>query len=185
MEITDINLGFLWEDRGGYILDAPDPFWEKWRADKLKFYDFMKNETVPKIIELMVIGYRDEFPRNYWSSNFLNMKILKTDVVADENGAKTYGKDYMLRSDIIAYINREKITKEGFDYSSEITLAFKEEHDLETPIERALEGKNFTKNPLGSPTIYSVEDSAISQIEITASSFKLIVNDDYYVFRGN
>jgi len=184
MEITDIKLGFLWEDRGGPILDAPDPFDEKWRAEKMKVYDFMKNETIPKIIELMVIGYRDKYPRDYWTSSFLNMKILKTDVVADENGVSTYGEDYMLRSDIVAYTNKEKITQEGFEYSSEITLNFKEDHDLETPIERVLEGKTFTKNPLGSPTIYTVEDSAISQLEITANSFKLIVNDDYYVYRA-
>ena len=185
MEITDINLGFLWEERKGITLDAPDPFWEKWSADRLKFYDFMENETIPKIIELTVLGYRDEFPRNFWASIFLNRKILKTDVLTDENGVKTYGKDYMRRSDISTYADREKITQEGFDYSSEMILEFKEDYDLETPIERALEGKNYTKNPLGSPIIYTVEDSAISQIEITTSSFKLIVNDDYYVYRGN
>jgi len=185
MKISDINLGFLWEERKGIILDAPHPFDEKWDAETLKFYAFMENENIPKIIELTVMGYRDEFPRDFWAGIFLNMKILKTDIFADENGVKTYGEDYLRRNDIITYISKQKVTHDGFDYFSEMTLGFKEDHDLATPIERALEGKTFTKNPLGSPIIYTIEDSAISQIEITASSFKLIVNDDYYVYRGN
>jgi len=184
MEITNINLGFLWEERGGYILDAPDPFWEKWREDKVKFYEFMKTESIPKILELMALAYKDKFPRDYWSSNFLNEKIRQTDVDADEDGVKTYGKEYMLRDDVISFADKEKIVQGEFEYSSEIRLEFRESHDLETPIERALEGKNFSKSVVGDNTIYTVEDSPISQLEITSGSFKLIVNENYFVYLG-
>ena len=184
MEIADINLGFLWEERGGPILDAPDPFWEKWREDKGNFREFMKTESISKIVELMVLAYRDKYPRDYWSSNFLNDKIWKSELEADSDGIKTYGKDYMLRKDVISYADKEKIAQGEFEYSSEIMLEFATNHDLETPIERALQGKIYTKNIIGSQTTYVVENSPLAQIEITDRSFKLLINKDYYVYLG-
>ncbi|MDC8006032.1 hypothetical protein POV27_18415 [Aureisphaera galaxeae] len=184
MEIRDINLGFLWEERGGPILDAPDPFWEKWREDKVKFYSFMKTEPIHKIVELMVIAYKDKFPRDYWSSNFLNEKIRQTDVEEDENGFKIYGKDYMLRHDVISFADKEKITDGEFEYSSEIKIEFIEGRDLTVPIEKVLEGKDFSKSTLGDTVVYTVEESPISQLEVTPRSFKIIVNEDYYVYLG-
>jgi len=66
MEVQDINLNFLWLQKGGPILDAPDPFWEKWASEEIKFYNFIKQASISKLIQLIVTAYKEQYPRNYW-----------------------------------------------------------------------------------------------------------------------
>ena len=50
IEISDINLEFLWEKRTKILLDVPDPFDEKWRDERIKFRAFLKTELIAKVV---------------------------------------------------------------------------------------------------------------------------------------
>lgn len=182
MKLSDINLGFLWEKRIEIVVDAPDPFDEKWDTEYLKFSEFIKVSPIPKVIELMIIAYKDTYPRTYWSGSFLNNKIFKSNPKRDSDRVIVFDKSYMSRQDIVSYSNKEKIAKGEFEYPAKIMLEFVSNYNLATPIERALNGKNYTKNTIENQTIYVVENSPIAQLEITDKSFKLIVNKEHYQY---
>ncbi len=75
MNITNINLGFLWIENPNHILDAPDPFDEKWDSEYLKLYNFIEFEPLEKVIDLIILMYKDKYPKD---SVFTGMSTLKS-----------------------------------------------------------------------------------------------------------
>ncbi|GGG23229.1 hypothetical protein GCM10011344_24970 [Dokdonia pacifica] len=180
MEITDIQLDFLWLTKGGPILDAPDPFWEKWRKEKLKLSNFIKTESIPKLIQLIVTAYKDQYPRSYWGGGIL--LDLENYAPKEEEGYVLIESSSMIRKDIKKIKKKHYTDNEDLSYLSELIYEFTDSHELEVPIETILEGKVYEKVTNVNVITYTVEESPIAQLVITPQSFKLIVNEAYFVY---
>ena len=181
MEITDIDLNFLWLEKRVVVLDAPDPFWEKWRSEHVKFYDFIESTSIPKLIQLIIIAYKDKYPRRYWGGAILNSKNYVEKI---ENGYNILEAKNILRDDISRYLDKDYVDQNDLNYLEELILEFTEPQELEAPIDVILEGKEYEKTTNIDSIVYNVQNSPIAQLEIAPQSFKLIANRDFFVYLG-
>jgi hypothetical protein len=179
MEITDIQLDFLWLSRGGPILDAPDPFWEKWADEKLKLSDFIKTESISKLVQLIVTAYKDQYPRSYWGGAILDHT---TYTPKKEDGYSVIEASSITRKDIKKVKSKYDTDDRDLSYLSELIYVFTDIQELEAPIETILESKAYEKATNVNEITYTVEESPIAQIIITPQSFRLIVNETYFVY---
>lgn len=180
MEITDIQLDFLWLTKGGPVFGAPDPFWEKWSEEKLMLNDFIETESIPKLIQLIVTAYKEQYPRNYWGGGLI--LDLENYAPKEEDGYVLIESSSMIRKDIKKIKKKHDTDNEGLRYLSELIYEFTDSHELEVPIETILERKSYEKVTNVNEITYTVEESPIAQLVITPQSFKLIVNEAYFVY---
>ena len=182
MNITDINLGFLWIKNPNRILDAPDPFDEKWRDDYLKLYNFIEFEPLEKVIDLIILMYKDKYPKEVVYTSMSTMKTYKH--IYKKEGYKITDGKHLVRNDIYKFKYKRKLDKDEFEYLVEMVLEFKDIISLAKIIEKRLKGKEYTKQENGDNIIYTINKSPLASVEITSKSFKMIINEDYYVFLG-
>ena len=179
MEITDIQLDFLWLSRGGPILDAPDPFWEKWGEEELKLSEFIKTESISKLVQLIVTAYKEQYPRSDWGGVILDHT---TYTPKKEDGYSIIEASSITRKDIKKVKSKYVTDDRDLNYLSELIYEFTDAHELEVPIETILEGKTYEKVINVNEITYTVEESPIAQVVITPQIFKLIVNETYFVY---
>jgi len=183
MNITDINLGFLWIEKTSFWLDAPDPFDEKWRDDRVKLSYFIELEPLEKVIDLIILMYKDKYPKNSVFAGISTGRSAR--YVYMENGYEVIDGENISRTDITKYKDKNKLDKDGFEYLVEMVLEFKDTISLAKIIEKRLIGKEYTKQENGDNIIYTINKSPLASVEISSKSFKMIINEDYYVFLGS
>lgn len=174
MKFEGINIGFLWEDINEKNLDAPNPFDEKWRADMVKYGKFNKTGPLEKVLELLIIAYKDKSPRDMFHVSKNGDSIEKGNKIIEL-------KEHLIRTDL------EKITKtkkeiKGLDITIERLFEFVGSHNFNAMVENRLSGKSFTKSVVGDKTIFIVNNSPIGRIELTPKSFMLKLNEAEYKF---
>lgn len=179
MEFEGINLGFLWHDINEKILDAPNPFDEKWRDDKIKYRRFNKTGPLEKVLQLLIIAYKDDSPRDFFT---LSKDIESAGKAIYKDNQVIQLKDHLARTDIEKFTDTVK-DQNGLDIYVERFFEFTGSHNFTDMVEKTLKGKVFTKSLQGSKTIFKVSDSPIDSIELTPKSFKLKINDQIYKYK--
>ncbi len=66
-----------------------------------------------------------------------------------------------------------------------MVLEFKKPTKLAKIIEKRLTGKKYIKEENGDNILYTITKSPLATVEITPKSFKITINEDYYVFLGS
>ncbi|WP_397364133.1 hypothetical protein [Olleya sp. R77988] len=143
----------------------------------------MKNTTIDKYFELMIYAHRDLYPRDYW----IGGTILKPGYSPD---FKEYENEYtVLDGQHFIYPELEKVKrvikndKDDFDYTFEYIYEFNESLSLNEIIEKALQGKEYTKTEELSYTSYRLENSPIDSIKTGSDFLSFTINEDYYRYR--
>ncbi len=180
MEITDLNLDFLWADKGGPILGKVDPFWEVWSPEREKYIEFIETESIPKLIELLVISFKDKFPRDYWNPSITidGMEVLKR--IRQEGDYKVLEGSDLRNEDLKEFKWLWQKDAKGFDYVHERAFKFEKEFDLFTVVETALAENTFTKTVGSLTTVYAIESSPLAEIEVGPKSFRMTINPANY-----
>ncbi|KIX20566.1 hypothetical protein SY27_11685 [Flavobacterium sp. 316] len=179
MIFEGINIGFLWEDVNEKILDAPNPFDEKWRDAKIKYRDFNKTGSLEKMLQLLIIAYKDDSPRDIFTLS----KDIKSagNAIYKDNQVIQLKKD-LARTDIEKFIDTIK-DKDGLEIPVERFFEFVDSHNFTNMVENTLEGKQFSKTIEGNKIIFKVENSPIDSVELTSKSFLLKINDLIYKYK--
>ena len=183
MEINNINLGFLWEEKNILVLDAPDPFFEKWGEEKYKYTEFIKKESIEKVIELLIVSFKTKYPRDYWFVSLAN-GIEASDSIYADSPYKVVDEGHLRRTDMKAYKFLSKVDADDFEYDYERVFEFKSEVQLTAVVEEHLSGLAFDKTVSLDSTLFQVTNSPIAEIELTPLSFRLTINEDFYVLHN-
>lgn len=178
MTFEGINIGFLWEDINEKILDAPNPFDEKWRDEKIKYGKFNKTGSLEKVLQLLIIAYKDRSPRDMFTLS-KDIKSAGKAIYKDDKVIQL--KEHLARTDIERFTDTIK-DQNGLDIYVERFFEFVSTHDFTSMVEKTLQGKDFTKTSEGDKTIFKVNNSPIDSIELTPKSFKLKINEGVYKY---
>lgn len=182
MKIQDINLDFLYYQRVA-VLDGLDLKEEEYKKKARVFKNKMKDCKLSEAIQLIIYGYKEQYAQHkFYSICFYD---VKTGLSRPEEPEGIRKKDFymskinMARKDIehiILRIYEDDYKKTNTDYLKELELVFVEPQKLNKEIEEALEGKKFSKNVFTESTVYTIEDSPISEIEVGSEKFLLKTN---------
>jgi hypothetical protein len=181
----DINLDFLYYQRVA-VLDGVDTKEEEYKKTVRVFKRKMKTCKLHEAIQFIILGYKENYAQHkFYSTCFYDVKSTIEDTeYPDYIGKYDFymSKEEMVRKDIehiILRVFKDDYKKTNTRYLEELELVFTEsQNNLSEAIEEALEEKEFTKNESTESTIYTVEDSAISEIEINPTKFILRTNKE-------
>lgn len=174
MTFEGINIGFLWNDINERVLDAPNPFDEKWRDEKIKYRRFNKTGTLEKVLKLLIIAYKDKSPRDMFYIGKNGDSIVEGNKIIEL-------KEHLARTDIEKSTDTKKEIN-GLNITIERLFEFVGTHNFTNMVETTLSGKSFTKTINGDKTIFIVNNSPIGSIELTPKSFMLKLNEAVYKF---
>ena len=179
MIFEGINIGFLWEDVNEKILDAPNPFDEKWRTEMVKYGNFNDSGPLEKVLQLMIIAYKDKSPRVMFAIS-KDIKSAAKAIYKDDKVIQL--KEHLARTDIERFTDTIK-DKDGLEIPVERFFEFVDSHNFTNMVENTLKGKQFSKTIEGDKIIFKVENSPIDSIELTFKSFLLKINDLIYKYK--
>ncbi|PKH50016.1 hypothetical protein CXF68_04540 [Tenacibaculum sp. Bg11-29] len=167
------------------VLDGVDPKEEQYKQIVSSFNKKMKECELNKAVQLIILGYKEKYAQyKFYGGCFYEIKtpIIDTEY-PDYLGMNDFymPKEEMKRKDIehlILRIFKDDYEKTNTRYLQELELVFTESQDLNDTIEKTLKGKVFSKKESSESIIFTVEDSPISEIEITSKKFILRTNPD-------
>ena len=182
---TDINLDFLYYQRVA-VLDGTDPKEEEYEDLADIFYEKMIQKELQEVVQFIIVAYKEKYAQHkFFSTCFydVNSPLNRPEKPTYLKESDLYmAKAEMGRKDIehsILRIFKDDYEKTNTRYLEELELVFTEsQNNLNESIEEALGGKEFTKNESEESTIYTVEGSAISEIEINPTKFVLRTNKE-------
>nr|WP_321233926.1 hypothetical protein [uncultured Psychroserpens sp.] len=180
MEITEINLGFLW-DRYIPVLDATSPYETRWNDEKSKFRKFLREESLDKIVEATIIAFKDNYPRALFLYGALS-KGFQSEIIEEDDYSGLDQKD-IRRNDVLKYRDKTYIDSEDFEYVVEIILEYVPTPNAMESVENGLQGKIYTKVEQVDKTVFQVQDSPISEIEVSSTKFHLKIDRKKLVYR--
>ncbi|WP_291152212.1 hypothetical protein [Flavobacterium sp. UBA7680] len=174
-------------------LNRRELYYNKVDWDERHFENYVETCSFEELIFIMIHIYRDKYPREKfdssisvdWEDQNLKSYTNKKGRIITEN--KFIFNDF-IRKDVInmssqfhseEYTDDESIEKywRNESYMQNLFLEFNKEIPLEI-IEKALEGKDYTKTKKDSILIYEVQNSPIASLEVTKNSIKLNINED-------
>ena len=181
MEITEIDLGFLW-DRYIPMLDATSPYEIKWANEIDKFDKFLREESLDKVLEAVVIAFKDNYPRALFLYGALH-KDFYSETIEEGDYSGLDQKD-IRRNDILKYMDKSYIDSDDYEFVIEIVLDY-----ISTPtaieyVEKGLQGKIYTKVEQGDETIFQVQNSPILEIKVSSTQFHLKIDKEKFVYRA-
>lgn len=161
--------------------------------DERHFEDYAENCSFAELIYLMIYIYKDKYPRNifpsaisvdYEKQNLLSYTNKKGRAISENK----YIFNNFLRKDVIGMISQfhseqypdEEIVEKYWMseyYMQNLFLEFNQEIPINI-IDKALEGKEYTKVKKEGAFLYEVNDSPIASLEVTKNSIKLNINED-------
>jgi hypothetical protein len=179
MEIKDLKLDFLWLKNPYMILGKKDPFWETWQPERWKFSEFVETAPIEKVLELIILVYKDKYPRAYWTGNFITLK--GSDNVQESEGYFVFTEEYLERNEMSKYKVKLKQDAGSIDYLSEMIIELKEPFDdMISMVENTLNGKGYTKTTQNGNTLYELSNSPLLKLEVSPTLFALTVNDKFH-----
>lgn len=172
-------------------------YYDKFDWDENHFDDYIRGCSFEELIYVMIYIYKNKFPRSVFhfaisldskKENLLSY-VSKNKRTISEN---KFFYDKFLRKDVIAmstqhheeeYSDEESIEKywKGESYMRNLFLEFNQEVPIHI-IDKALEGKEYTKTEKDEVLIYEVKDSPIASLEVTKNAIKLNINEDKVIF---
>ena len=183
MGIQDLNLGFLYEEKKGMILGKEHPFDKKWRDERVKFINYIKNTTISNYFKLILSAHSDRYPRDYWiGGSILNDKYSMDSVKFDGEYHVLDGK-YLIYDELKKVKRIIKKDNNDFDYTLEYIYEFKNFLNLAQIIEESLKKKEYNKTEEDFLVTYNVFDSPLDVIVLGRDFLKLRINEDFYKYR--
>ena len=168
-------------------------YYDKFDLDENHFDDYIRGCSLEELVYLMIYIYKDKYPRSVFhfaisldskQENLLS-HISENKRTIREN---KFSHDKFLREDVIAmstqhhdeeYSDEESIEKywRGESYMQNLFLEFNQEVPIHI-IDKALEGKEYTKTEKDNILLYEVKDSPIASLEVNKNSIKLNINEE-------
>lgn len=174
-------------------LDRKELYYDKVDWDERHFEDYAKTCSFEELVYLMIYIYKEKYPRDKFESIIsLDSKDQILRSYTDKKGRIITDKKYdfynFLRKEVIGMISQfhiEEYTDEEIiekywrseGYMQHLYLEFNKEVPIHI-IEKALEGKEYTKTERNHILLYELENSPIASLEITKTSIKLNINED-------
>lgn len=174
-------------------INKKELYYAKVDWDERHFEDYTEHCSFEELIYLFIYIYKDKYPRDKFDStisvdwenqNLLSYTNKKGRVITE----KIYIYNNFLRKDIIGMISQYHSEQYNDDenierhWTGEYYLQnFFLESNQEIPIniiDKALEGKEYTKTEKDDILLYEVIDSPIASLEVTKTSIKLNINED-------
>ncbi|WP_345145463.1 hypothetical protein [Flavobacterium ginsengiterrae] len=161
--------------------------------DERHFEEYVESCSFEELIFLMIYIYRDQYPRDKFESTIsLNSEKLNllsyTNKIGRAITEDKYISSNFLRKNVITmyaqyhneqYTDKELLEKHwtGEYHMQNLFLEFDSEIPMKI-VDKALEGKEYTKIQEEDLLVYEVKDSPIASLEITKNSIKLNINED-------
>lgn len=172
-------------------------YYDKVDWDERHFEDYAETCSFEELIYLMIYIYKDKYPRETFPST-ISVDSQSQNLLSynNENGRAISENKYVFndffRKDVIGmnvqyhseqYSDEEIIEKYWMSeyHMQNLFLEFSKEIPIHI-IDRALEGKQYTKTEKDNILLYQVKDSPIASLEITKNSIKLNINEDKVIF---
>jgi len=190
------KLDFLYfnlEETEENYLNRTELYYSKFDWEERRFENYAETCSFEELIYLMIYIYTDKYPReNFYrtisldsDSQSLLSYTNKKGRIINEN--KSNYKNF-IRKEVIGMITQfhnedysddEFIKKywRGEYYMQNLFLEFNQKIPFKI-IDKALEGKEYTKTERDDILLYEVKDSPIASLEVTKNSIKLNINED-------
>lgn len=168
-------------------------YYDKIDWDDRHFDDYTKVCSFEELIFLMVYIYKDKYPRTAFTHTISLDSELHNLLTYTNKNERTIREDIytynnFMRNEVTAmevqyhdeeYSDEEIIEKywRSESYMQNLFLEFNKKVPIHI-IEKALEGKEYTKTEKDDVLLYEVKDSPIASLEITKNSIKLSINED-------
>jgi hypothetical protein len=172
-------------------------YYDKFDLDENHFDDYIRGCSLEELVYLMIYIYKDKYPRSVFHFAIsLNSKQENLLSYISENkrtiSENKFSHDKFLREDVIAmstqhhdeeYSDEESIEKywRGESYMQNLFLEFNQEVPIHI-IDKALEGKEYTKTEKDNILLYELKESPIASLEVNKNSIKLNINEDKVIF---
>jgi hypothetical protein len=174
-------------------LNRRELYYDKVDWDERHFEDYILTCSFEELLYLVIYIYKDKYPREKfdstisvdWEDQNLISYINTKERIITEN---KYIFSNFFRNDVISmnsqyhseeYTDDEIIEKywRNESYMQNLFLGFNKEIPIQI-IDKALEGKEYTKTERDDILLYEVKDSPIATLEVTKNSIKLNINED-------
>ncbi|WP_072962509.1 hypothetical protein [Flavobacterium aquidurense] len=174
-------------------LNKRNLYYNKVDWDERHFEDYVKVCSFEELIFLMIYIYKDKYPRSIFDSA-ISLDYEKQNLLSHTNkkgrgiSENKYIFNNFLRKDVTGMISQfhsEEYTEDeiiekywrGESYMQNLFLEFNKEVPIHI-IDKALEGKEYTKTEKDGVLLYEVKDSPIASLEVTKNSIKLNINEE-------
>lgn len=174
-------------------LSRKELYYDKVDWDERHFEDYAKTCSFEELVYLMIYTYKDKYARDKFESIIsLDSKDQILQSYTNKKGRliteTKYNSYNFSRTEVIGMISQyhseqysdeeinEKYWKSEY-YMQNLFLEFNQEVPFHI-IDKALEGKEYTKTEKDNILLYEVKDSPIASLEVTKNSIKLIINED-------
>ncbi|WP_046759376.1 hypothetical protein [Kordia jejudonensis] len=181
MKIRDIDLGFLW-DRYIPILGATSPYELKWDNEIDKFDEYLQKEPIEKMLEAVVIAFKDQYPRALFLYGALSIGFYSQ--IVEEGEYRGLNQKDIKRNDILKYRHKLYTNPEDYEFIVEIILEYISTFNVVSFVENGLAGKLYTKIEQNGYTVFKVQDSPIAEISVSTTKFHLKINKEKLVYRA-
>lgn len=190
------NLDFLYfnpEITEENYSDKREIYYDKVGWDERHFENYAETCSFEELIYLMIYIYKDRYPREKFHSTIsVDSQCQNLLSYNNKNGRAISENKYIFsdffRKDVIGmnvqYHNEEYSDEEiiekywmGEYHIQNLFLEFNQEVSINI-IDKALEGKEYTKTKKNNVLFYEVKDSSIASLEVTKNSIKLNINED-------
>ncbi|MFD1604153.1 hypothetical protein ACFSJW_08390 [Flavobacterium artemisiae] len=162
--------------------------------DERHFEDYVETCSFEELIYLMVYIYKDKYPRDkFYRTISLDSNDENILSYINEKGRLINENKYVyynfFRKEVIGmttqfhieqFMSDEEIIENYWNseyYIQNLSLEFDREIPLAI-VDKAFEGKEYTKTQKENLLIYEIKDSPIASLEITRNSIKLNTNED-------
>ncbi|KFF06430.1 hypothetical protein [Flavobacterium reichenbachii] len=161
--------------------------------DERHFEDYAETCSFEELVYLMIYIYKDKFPRDKFHSiisldsanrNLLtcineNKRRINEDIFTYNNFMRKEVTSMNVQFHTEEYSDEEVLEKYCFweSYMQNLFLEFNKEVPIHV-IDKALEGKEYTKSDKNDVLLYEVKDSPIASLEVTKNSIKLNINEE-------
>lgn len=178
-------------------MDKREIYYDKVGWDERRFEDYAETCSFEELIYLMIYIYKDKYPREkFYGIISLDSEDQNLTSYTNKKGRVISENKYIFsnffREEVIGmttqfhneeYPDEETIEKYWSSeyYMQHLFLEFNKEVPIHI-IDKALEGKKYTKTEKDDILLYEVKDSPIASLEITKNSIKLNINEDKVIF---
>lgn len=174
-------------------LSRKELYYDKVDWDERHFEDYAKTCSFEELVYLMIYTYKDKYARDKFESiisldskdQILQSYTSKKGRIITETKYNSYN---FSRTEVIGMISQyhseqysdEEINEKYWkseSYMQNLFLEFNQEVPIHI-IDKALEGKEYTKTEKDNILLYEVKDSPIATLKVTKNSIKLNINEE-------
>lgn len=172
-----------------HVLDGKDAREDEMMNMHWKFRDEVNSRSLFFLLSTLIKSYIDTYPyHRYICTCLYNRDSPLHEEIPSELEIEGYdlylSSKRMNRSDVeymVSRIYKDDLGKTNARFLTELELKFKQSQEITQEVEQALAEKEFTKEIKDNGLVFKVEDSPISEIEITSDTFYLRTNPEKWI----